>query len=481
MSRLFGVSFKGCYILVLTFPTLRCCRFCLWPGLLLGVFLAGCSPVEPSYTILDGAETISISGRFDSVGQVLAEAGLEPGPDDRVSPGLAAPADSETIILIDRAAEVMVMDLDGVTTYYTQAETLGDFLRTSGLTPPSGTRILADGQSVEYELLDETPLPERVIFDPYKTIIITEGKDRRSWRTTALTVGEALGEAGVIIGPLDTITPPPESVLPATLDVEIQRAAPYILRIDGQTVELPAAATVVGDILAANGVELGPLDFTRPSLEATVRPGNIIEVVRVTEVIETEDVPIPFETVYEAAPELEIDTVVPAGAGSPGVLQRLTRVRLEDGVEVSRTPDGEIITIAPVNAVVRYGTNIVMRTVDTPDGPKEYWRMVTMRVTAYTATSAGKRPGEPGYGITASGVQAGTGVVAVDPTVVPFRSYVYVPGYGVAFAGDTGGGVKGRIIDLGYDEDEYQSWRGTVDVYYLGPPPSPDKIRWILP
>jgi len=139
------------------------------------------------------------------------------------------------------------------------------------------------------------------------------------------------------------------------------------------------------------------------------------------------------------------------------------------------------VTVTPVNRIIRYGTAIVMRTIDTPSGPVEYWRKVNMRVTSYTATSAGKKPGEPGYGITASGVQAGTGVVAVDPTVVPFKTYVYVPGYGVAFAGDTGGGIKGRFIDLGYDEGEFQSWRGNVDVYYLGPPPPAEEIRWILP
>ena len=232
---------------------------------------------------------------------------------------------------------------------------------------------------------------------------------------------------------------------------------------------------------ADNGIALGPLDYTRPAVDATVAPGDTIEVVRVTERVDAEDVVIPFETVFEAAADLEIDTLIEATPGSNGLLQRLTRVRLENGVEVSRAPDGEVVAVAAVNRVLRYGVNIVVRTIDTPSGPVEYWRKVTMRVTSYTATSAGKNPGEPGYGITASGVQAGTGVIAVDPTVIPFRSYVYVPGYGVAFAGDTGGGIKGRFVDLGYDEGEFQSWRGTVDVYYLGPPPAAEDIRWILP
>jgi 3D (Asp-Asp-Asp) domain-containing protein len=104
-----------------------------------------------------------------------------------------------------------------------------------------------------------------------------------------------------------------------------------------------------------------------------------------------------------------------------------------------------------------------------------------MRVTAYTAASAGKAPEHPGYGITASGLPAGTGIVAIDRTIVPWRSYVYVPGYGVGFAGDTGGGVKGRWIDLGYDEGELRSWSGYVDVYYLTPVPPAEQINYLLP
>jgi uncharacterized protein YabE (DUF348 family) len=389
--------------------------------------------------------------------------------------------DTPTPIAIDRTAEVTVIALDSVTTYRTQQETLGGFLAEAGLTPPPGARLLADGAAVAPEAIDRTPLPARIIFDPYKRVIISDGDERWAWRTAAQTVGEALLESGVNLGALDGVSPPREALLTPDLNIVIERAAPYVVIADGQTVEVNSGATVVLDVLADNGIALGPLDYTRPAADATLSPGDTLEVVRVTERIDAEDAPIPFETVYEAAADLAIDTLVEASPGSNGVLQRRTRVRLENGVEVSREPAGEVVTVAPVNRVLRYGTQIVMRTIDTPSGPVEYWRVVNMRVTSYTATSAGKQPGEPGYGITASGVQAGTGVIAVDPEVIPFRSYVYVPGYGVAFAGDTGGGIKGRFIDLGYDEGEFQSWRGTVDVYYLGPPPPAEEIRWILP
>ncbi len=445
------------------------------------ILAVACRPLELTYTIQDGAATIPVVGRHETVADVLAAAGLELAAEDIAAPALDAPADPATPITIDRAAEITVIDADSVTVYATQQETLGGFLDEAGLAPPAGARLLADGAPVDLQAVDRTRLPANLIFDPYKRVIITDGDRRWALRTTALTVGQALLESEVNLGALDSVSPPREAALTDDLEIVVERAAPYVVVADGQTAEVYSGATVVSGVLNENGVALGPLDYTRPAADATVTPGDTIEVVRVTERIDAEDVPIPFETVYEAAADMEIDTLVEASPGSNGLLQRRTRVLLENGVEVSREPAGEVVTVVPVNRVLRYGTNIVIRTIDTPTGPVEYWRKVNMRVTSYTATSAGKNPGEPGYGITASGVQAGTGVIAVDPTVIPFRSYVYVPGYGVAFAGDTGGGIKGRFIDLGYDEDEFQSWRGNVDVYYLGPPPPADEIRWILP
>ena len=452
-------------------------------SLIIGTVLivAGCRPAELTYTIRDGGVSIPVTGRYATVGEVLAAAGVSLSDHDTLVPGPDTAADPATPIAVDRATEVMVIDNDSVTTYYTHQTTLGDFLKETGLAPPPGARLLADGEPVAPEAASRAPLPARIIFDPYKRVIITDGDERWALRTTALTVGEALLESGVRLGALDSVRPPRETALAADMAIAIERAAPYIVMADGHTVEVTSDAAVVFDVLADNGITLGPQDYTHPAAGDTVHPGDTIEVVRVTERIDTEDVAVPFETVYEAAADMAIDTLIEASPGSNGLLQRRTRVRLENGLEVSSAPDGETLLVAPVNRVLRYGTQIIMRTIDTPSGPVEYWRKVNMRVTSYTATSAGKKPGEPGYGITASGVQAGTGVIAVDPTVIPFRSYVYVPGYGVAFAGDTGGGIKGRFIDLGYDEDEYQSWRGNVDVYYLGPPPPAEDIRWILP
>lgn len=51
-------------------------------------------------------------------------------------------------------------------------------------------------------------------------------------------------------------------------------------------------------------------------------------------------------------------------------------------------------------------------------------------------------------GRTASGLPVGVGVIAVDPTVIPLGTRVFVPGYGPAVAADVGSAIKGNIIDL---------------------------------
>ena len=87
----------------------------------------------------------------------------------------------------------------------------------------------------------------------------------------------------------------------------------------------------------------------------------------------------------------------------------------------------------------------------------------------------------PWYGRTRIGMALKKGLVAIDPSVIPFHTPLYIPGYGKALAADTGGGVRGKWIDLGYEDGDYQSWHWWVDVYVLEPRPTRNKILWVLP
>ncbi|HDR8474534.1 TPA: cell wall-binding protein [Bacillus cereus] len=81
-------------------------------------------------------------------------------------------------------------------------------------------------------------------------------------------------------------------------------------------------------------------------------------------------------------------------------------------------------------------------------GGKEFY----VTATAYTADPSenGYKPGETvksrlGHNLTAN---PNMKLIAVDPSVIPLGSTVYVEGYGTAIAGDTGSAIKGHIIDL---------------------------------
>ncbi|RLD18551.1 MAG: hypothetical protein DRI33_04100 [Caldiserica bacterium] len=96
----------------------------------------------------------------------------------------------------------------------------------------------------------------------------------------------------------------------------------------------------------------------------------------------------------------------------------------------------------------------------------EYLKKYTMIATAYSPRVI-ETDGNPW--VTATGLRSGLGVVAVDPNVIPLGSLLYVKGYGYAVAGDTGGAIKGDIIDVFfYSTDDALQWgRRAVTVYLL--------------
>lgn len=77
---------------------------------------------------------------------------------------------------------------------------------------------------------------------------------------------------------------------------------------------------------------------------------------------------------------------------------------------------------------------------------RSFQRELTMVATAYTHTGD----------VTFSGLPADTGVIAVDPNVIPIGSLVWVEGYGYAIAADTGNRdyIGGNRIDIFLQSEE---------------------------
>lgn len=385
--------------------------------------------------------------------------------------GCASPASSLPLIRVDA---------DGQTIELRTSETdPAVLLNTAGVTLDPEDEVWVDGVLVS----EDAPVtaPARISVQRAVTITIDEGGAAQALATTAHTVGEALWQAGFRLNRADSVQPPLNAPITDNLNIAVQLARPITIQADGATVSARIQANTVGEALAEAGVPLLGLDYAAPAADQLLPTDGLLRVVRVREEMLIEQTLIRRETVYQALPEADIDTVQTLQAGADGLQRRSVRVRYEDGLEVSRTAEAEVLAQTAQPRVIGYGTRITPRTVETADGVLEYWRAYTVYVTSYSPSRAGVAPTARNFGITASGKRLTKGMVAVDRRYIPFGTRMYIPGYGFAVAEDAGSGVRGRFIDLGYDDSNYVSWSRIVTVYFLTPVPPTSQIAWIIP
>lgn len=171
---------------------------------------------------------------------------------------------------------------------------------------------------------------------------------------------------------------------------------------------------------------------------------------------------LPKKVVYQDDPETEAGEEKILEEGADGKKTRIVKITYSnDGQEYEREAVSTE-TIPAKDRKISRGTKIVWKTLDTADGEIKYWKKMRVYATHYDSHCLGCDEW------TAIGMRAGKGVIAVDPKVIKLRSKVYIPGYGMAVAGDTGGAIKGNIIDLGFEDAKTAGWRAKfTDIYIL--------------
>lgn len=313
-------------------------------------------------------------------------------------------------------------------------------------------------------------------------ITVDDGQVPYEIYTTAQTVGEALRQANITLFLGDEVQPSMGSPVSTGLGVFIDRSVPVNLSVDGRYIKTRTQATSVGDALTELRIGVSGLDQVEPGLETELFDDLEIRITRVHEDVEVTDETIPFETVFRPDGDLLIDTQELVNPGVDGITRRRERVRYENGIETVRALEDTWVAREPVQRMIAYGTQIVPNTVVTSDGQEiTYWRRIRMQTSSYSASTAGVSPTASYYGYTYTGEPMRKGIVAVDPSVIPLYSRVYVPNYGYGEALDTGSAIRARRIDLGYDDDNLVLWSGWSDVYLLWPPPPEHQITWVLP
>ncbi len=457
--------------------------------ILLGVMAAGYyATLTPVTLVIDGqVRTIRTNQR--SIENILREAGVPTSAGDIVGPTLgAALADDQSTIIVQHARPVTVK-ADGQTREFrSQATALKDILQEAGTTIGTFDQALVNGRPIDRAQNSAYVIPRdprdlsALTIEVQRAVPVTlklSSGDLRHLQTPARTVGQVLDEAGVPLFLADQITPSVTSPIMPGLAIEVEQSLPVNIDLDGRTIKTRTLRHTVGEVLSDLGVMLIGEDYTQPALDAVVAPDSTVRVVRVHEEILVEQEDIPYDTIRIPDSTMELDTSAMQD-GQNGVQQKRTVIRFENGQEVSRQVDPDFVVLkAPANKELRYGTNIVIRTLSTPDGPIEYWRKVRVYATSYSAATSGTPKTAKWYGVTATGLPMRKGIVAVDPSVINLGSQLYVPGYGIGLAGDTGGGVRGKWVDLGYDDNNLQGWWWWVDVYLLTPVPA--QVNYQLP
>jgi len=326
---------------------------------------------------------------------------------------------------------------------------------------------------------------------------ITDGDYEVSGYSDLETVKDLIDEHGLEISKYDVVYPSPDTKLSSGMTVTIDRPKRVNLTCDGATVSYWTVADDFGEFVRMHDIDISESDISDINLKEELDFENNVSITRVeTETVETSS-EIPFETKYIDDNSLEKGKTVVRTPGKAGTMITQYKVVTHDGVEMSRETVAQWVDAEPVDKVVARGTKtssvntyssqtavaasapaqISSGTISVNGQIYSYSKVLTCSATAYDLSfqSTGKRPGDPGYGITASGTYAKPGTVAVDPRVIPLGTKMYIVStdgsvvYGLCTAEDTGGAIKGNKVDLFYNTTAecMQFGRRNVTVYIL--------------
>jgi uncharacterized protein YabE (DUF348 family) len=295
------------------------------------------------------------------------------------------------------------------------------------------------------------------------TVIINDNGNAVTQKTMKYTIKEVLVQKGINLGPYDEINLDLNSKIQRTMvnDIYIKRAVPIGIYVDGKEDTIYSAKNTVLEALQNSQFKLNFYDkLIGAKLTDRLQEGMKLSLIKVDDKIITEKESVAYTTIKRESSELESGEEKIVKKGAEGQKEKTFRIMYQNGKEIARQLISECLIVPPVDKVVEFGNKYSHRV--SRGGVIRFKKTLDVRATAYTASFAdtGKHPWHPEFGITRTGIRAKRGIIAVDPRVIPLGTKVYVeiagdtPDYGYALCADTGGAIKGNIIDLYFEDQE---------------------------
>ena len=286
------------------------------------------------------------------------------------------------------------------------------------------------------------------IMNMRKTLTISIDGKEETFVTYKGTVQDVLQDKNIAVGVKDKVQPSLESKVSEKETIKIKSAIPVEITANGVQLEVQGADGTIGEMLKNEeealqeyGIKFNEdIDEVSPSLDSQIEDNMRVQIVNVEKKELVQNEPINFETIVEKDESLDKSVSKVKSEGVNGEKEVTYEVVYRDGVETSRNVTSTKTITEPKNEIVIKGTGQVYAS---RGGESiNYKEKLNCVATAYSGdrtTATGRSPvRNPG----------GMSTIAVDPSFIPLGSKVYVEGYGYAIAADTGGAIKGNIIDL---------------------------------
>lgn len=297
------------------------------------------------------------------------------------------------------------------------------------------------------------------------------------YKTAEKTVGEFLKKEGIKLHKEDIIDTDLDKEITGEIFIKINKAETVVFIVDGEkSFTYTTNEPVLGNVLRLFEKEQNKKYYLNDgqSSASAIHEGMKIKISSYTEKINKIVEKIPFETKIVENKNLYVGEEKISTKGEEGIKEVLVKETYKKDKIVEKDVMSIQTVKEPITQVIQKGTKKKpekKKKVNTGKGEFSYSKVLNMKSSAYTAgyESTGKVPGQKGYGVTASGLKAQKGIVAVDTNVIPFGTKLYVEGYGYAMAGDKGSAIKGNKIDVFFDKyNDAINWGvRNVKVYVL--------------